>query len=70
MWCIVFSGFFDEQKVQKNSIYLKYKSFCNIINVITVIFDQFNVSLLNKKKYWFIYIYCFVYFMFFIVYGT
>ncbi len=31
-----FAGFTDEQKVQKNSIYLK---FCNIISVFTVTFD-------------------------------
>ncbi len=32
----------DEYNVQKNI-------FCNIINVFTVTFDQFNVSLLNKS---------------------
>ncbi len=42
-----FSGFFDEQKVQKNSVYLKQKT-CNIINIFTVIFDQFNASLKNN----------------------
>ncbi len=41
-----FPGFFDEWKVQKNSIYLKYK---DIINVFTATFDQFNASLLNKN---------------------
>ncbi len=34
---------FDEKDVQKNS-----KS-CNIINAFTVIFDQFNASLLDKS---------------------
>ncbi len=38
----VFLGFFDEQKIKKN-IYLKFNLFGNIINVFTVIFDQFNV---------------------------
>ncbi len=43
-------GFFDEQKVQKNSIF--YKPFCNTVNVTC---DQFNfqfvinASLLNKS---------------------
>ncbi len=32
------------------------KIFCNIINVFTVIFDKFNLSLLNKSvKFFFIY---------------
>ncbi len=35
----------DEQKAQKNSVYLK----CNIINVFTGTFDQFNASLINKS---------------------
>ncbi len=34
-------------KVQKNNTYLKYKSFCNIINVFTVTFGHFTTSLLN-----------------------
>jgi len=34
------SGFFDEYKVQKNRVI-----FCDIINVFTVTFDQFNASL-------------------------
>ncbi len=42
-WSLFSSGVFDEYKVQKNSIYLKYKIF-NIINVLLVTFDQFNVS--------------------------
>ncbi len=33
----------------KNSICLKYKIVCNIINVFTVTFDQFNVSLQNQS---------------------
>ncbi len=32
----------------KNSIYLKYKSFFNIINDFILIFDHFNAPLLNK----------------------
>ncbi len=43
-----FCEFFDESKVQKNSIYLKY-IFCNIKNVFTVTFDQCNVSLLIEN---------------------
>ncbi len=39
-----FSGFTDEQKVQKSSIYLKL---CNIINVFTGTFDQFNASVIE-----------------------
>jgi len=42
-----FSGFFDEWKVQKNSIYLKYKFLYNY--AFTVTFDQFNVSWLNTS---------------------
>ncbi len=37
--------------VNKNQItdcYKKNEIFCNIINVFTVTFDQFNASLLNK----------------------
>ncbi len=50
------SGSFKEQKVQKNSIHLKYKYFVTV-NVFTVFFYQFNVFLLNKsltfkKKKW------------------
>ncbi len=45
-----FSGFFDELKVQKNSIYFEIEIICNIINLFTVTFDQFNASLMNKKK--------------------
>ncbi len=41
-----FSGFTDEYKDQKNSIYFKYKYFVNI-NVVTDTFDQFNASLRN-----------------------
>jgi len=29
--------------------------FCNIINVFTVTFDQFNASMMNKSIYLFIY---------------
>ncbi len=48
----VFSGFFDEYKVQKNSIYLKL-DFCSNIKVT---FEQSDLSFLNKsinlkKKY-------------------
>ncbi len=46
---VFFSGFFDEKNVQKTSIYLKYKSFCNIINVFIIIFDKIKASLLNKS---------------------
>jgi len=40
----LFSGSFDEQKVQKQQ-----QIFCNVKNVFTVTFDQFNASLLNKS---------------------
>lgn len=36
-------------KVQTNSIYLKLKSFCNIIQDFTVTFDQIIKSLMNKR---------------------
>ncbi len=40
-----------EYKVQKNCMHLfKIEIFCNIINVFSVTFDQFNTSLLNKSK--------------------
>ncbi len=38
--------FQDSQKVQKNSIYLKYKSFVTLY-MSTLTFDQLNVSLMN-----------------------
>ncbi len=39
-------GFFDEFKVQKNSIYLKWKfHFCNIINVLI---NLIYLCLINK----------------------
>jgi len=37
---VINPGFFDEWK--------KTACFCNIINVLNVTFDQFNVSMLNK----------------------
>ncbi len=43
-----FSEFFDEKKVQKNSIFFN-RNFCSIIDVFTATFDQFNASLLNKS---------------------
>jgi len=49
LW-IIFSELFDEQEVQKNSIYIRNIIFCNIITAFTVTFDQLNSSLLNK--YW------------------
>ncbi len=39
--------FFDEYKVQKNSIYFKYS--LNNVKVATVTFDQIKASLLNKR---------------------
>ncbi len=46
----IFSGFFDDHKVQKKWYLFETEIFCDIINVIiTVTFDQFNASL---KKYW------------------
>ncbi len=47
-----FSGFFDEQNIQKISIYLK--SCVTLINVFTFTFDQFNFFLLNKSINFFI----------------
>ncbi len=46
---VLFSGLINELKVQKNSNYLKYKSYNIIINVFIVTFEQFNASLLNKS---------------------
>ncbi len=46
----MFLGFFNEKKVQKNSIYFIEIS-CDIINVLTVTFDHFNASLLNKSNF-------------------
>ncbi len=36
-------------KVQKEQHLFEIKIFCKIIKVVTVIFDQFNSSLLNKS---------------------
>ncbi len=51
LWYFNYSGFFDEQKVKKY-IFLKnlfeIEIFCNIINIFTDTFDQFNAFLLNK----------------------
>ncbi len=45
--CFMFAFFdYDELNVQNNSIYLKIFFF---INIFTVIFGQFNISLLNKS---------------------
>ncbi len=51
MW--FFSELFDENKVQKNSIW-NINIFCNILNVFNVTFEQCNASLLNKciNFYW------------------
>ncbi len=38
----MFSGLFDEYKVQKNSI-IWNRNLGNITNVFTVTFDQFNI---------------------------
>ncbi len=46
--CFIFPEVLDGYKVKKNSIFLKKKLFCNIINVFTVTFEQFNASLVNK----------------------
>ncbi len=43
---LTYSGFFDEQKVQKNSVYWKH---ILLHNVFTDTFDQFNTSLLNRS---------------------
>ncbi len=46
---------FDEKKVQKNSIYSKYKCFINIINAITVTFDKCNAYMLKNIFFiWFL----------------
>ncbi len=46
------SGIIDEYKVQKNIIYLKYKYVYSFMNVLTVIFGQFNAfeEIFYKKK--------------------
>ncbi len=51
-WEAFFLGFFEEHKVQCttfiwNSLFV---CVCNVIIFITVNFDQFNASLLNKRK--------------------
>ncbi len=43
----IFSGLFKEQKDKKTSFEIEI--FCNILNVFTVTFDQFNAYLLNKN---------------------
>ncbi len=35
--------FLMNRKLERNGIYLEYKSFFNIINVVTVTFDQLNI---------------------------
>ncbi len=49
-----FLGFLANYTVQKNSIYLQ---FCNVLNIFTVTFDQFNASLLGKKFLSFLFFY-------------
>ncbi len=41
-WCISRLRFFDEYIVQNNSIYMKWESFCNIINVNFFFKDLFS----------------------------
>ncbi len=47
-----FSKFFNEKKVQKNSIYWKYKYFVTF-EMSLMSLHQFNTSLLNKSSYLF-----------------
>jgi len=47
-FCKIFSGFIDEQKALKNSIYMKYN---DIINVSTVTFDQLKGILAECEMY-------------------
>ncbi len=42
---IHFSGFFNEGSIEQHLFEIEI--FCNIINVFTLIFKQFNTSLLN-----------------------
>ncbi len=42
----IFSGFFDEQKLQQLA---EIEIFCSILNVFIVTFNQLNASLLIKK---------------------
>ncbi len=46
VYTAIYFLFFDKQKIQKNCIFIEF--FCNIKNVF-VTFNQFNVSLLNKR---------------------
>jgi len=51
---IFLSWFFDEYKVKKKKDLFRTEIFCNIINIFTVDFDQFNASLLNKSIIYFV----------------
>jgi len=44
-----FIKIFDEYEVQKTA-FIWNNIFCNILNIFTVTFDQFNTSLMNKRK--------------------
>ncbi len=61
LWYVFFRLLWWIKKVQKNSIINVFVQHCNIINVFAVAFDQFNASLLNKKKNNYIYIYIYIY---------
>jgi len=52
MFCgnnICFSGLFDKIESLKEQHLFEIEFFCSIINVFTVTFNQFKVSLLNKS---------------------
>jgi len=48
LFYIFISGFCDELKFERAAFILN-RIFCNVINVFTVTFDQFNASLINKS---------------------
>ncbi len=43
-----FSGYFDENKVQKKSICFKIETFCNIMNVLTIHLRQIHGKDIHK----------------------
>ncbi len=49
LFCGNHDTFFSILNRNEKKIYILSETFCNIINVFTVSFDQFNASLLNKN---------------------
>jgi len=55
MWYILFFRIHRRIESSEEQHLLEIEIFCNIINVFTVTFDQFNVSLMNKSINFFFY---------------